>query len=71
MVPGSISESYSLQQKVLHGRLSFLGGTFVRIQTRVWSPTPHTCFSLLEGAKSAVSNIPIWESKVWNSGLDS
>lgn len=50
---------------------SFSGGTLVRIQTRVQSPTAHTSFSSLEGAKSAVSNIPIWESKVWNSGLDS
>lgn len=71
MVPGSTRKSYSLQQKVLHRRFSFSGGTLVRILTGVWSPTARARFSSLEGAKSAVSNIPFWESKVWNSGLAS
>lgn len=70
MVPVSTSSSCSLQQKVLHGRFSFPGGASVRIGTGTRSPAARVLPSSLQGDKSQVSTILIWESKVWNSALD-
>lgn len=68
--PVSTSSSCPLQQKVLHGRFSSPGGASVRTETRAWSLAACIRPSLLQGDKSQVSNILIWESKVWNSALD-
>lgn len=70
MVPVSTRSSCSLQHKVLHRRFSFPGEASVRIGTGTRSLAARVLPSSLQGDKSQVSNILIWESKVWNSALD-